>query len=378
MKILLVSQEFPPNVIGGVGYHAYHLAEALTDRGHAVHVLTGASAGHVADDSLSALPGVSVSTIEYRRRVAPRLWFARRARRWLASWDRLDEFDVVHAHEYLDFDRLEFGGTAIQKVHFNLTEKPRYLSLDGVPRPIERAAFAVGRATIWRAERRLERRAIESADVAIANSRLTRSLCLHRHGVDGRAIEVVYNGVDVDQFTPTATEANDPLLFVGGDSIRKGFGVLLDALRQLDPTSDVTVIVVGAVDRVDATTLASTLPVEFLGRVSQAELAALYQRSAALVHPALYEPFGNVVLEALACGTPVVVSDADHCGAAELLDDDTGLVVDPSDREQLAEAMGSVAAAPDQFSPDACRALAERHTWDRVAERTIAIARTAR
>lgn len=378
MKILLVTQEFPPNVLGGVGYHAYHLAAALIDRGHAVHVLTGASAGHVADDSLSALAGVSVSTLEYRRRVAPRLWFARRARRWLASWDRLGEFDVIHAHEYLDFDRLDFGGTAIQKVHFNLTEKPRYLSLDGVPRPIEPAAFALARATIWRAERRLERRAIESADVTIANSRLTRSLCVERHGVDERAIEVVYNGVDIDQFAPTGSEASGELLFVGGDSIRKGFGVLLDALRELDPAGDVSVTVVGAVDSVDTTTLASTLPVEFLGRVSQAELAALYRRSVALVHPARYEPFGNVVLEALACGSPVVVSDADHCGAAELLDADTGLVVDPSAREQLAEAMGAVAAAPDRFAPDACRALAERHTWDRVAERTVGIARATR
>lgn len=378
MKILLVTQEFPPHVLGGVGYHAYHLAAALADRGHAVHVLTGASGDHVADDSLPARPDVAVSTIEYPRRVAPRLWFARRARRWLASWDRLEEFDVVHAHEYLDFDRLDFGGSTIQKVHFNLTEKPRYLSLEGVPGPVERGAFALARTTIWRAERRLERRAIESADVTIANSRLTRSLCLRRHPVEEDAIEVVYNGVDVDRFTPSETAANDALLFVGGDSTRKGFDALLDAIRELGAGRDVTITVVGAVDSVDTTTLASTLPVEFLGRVSQGELAALYRNAAALVHPALYEPFGNVVLEAFACGTPVVVSNSDHCGAAELVDDETGIDVDPSAPAAVAAAMRTAARSPSRFSSQECRAVAETYTWDRVAERTIEIAQGKR
>jgi glycosyltransferase involved in cell wall biosynthesis len=235
MKVLLVTQEFPPDVIGGVGYHAYHLASALADQGHDVHVLTGTSDRHTPDDSLPPLADVAVSTIEYRRRPAPRLWFARAARRWPNDWDRLSAFDVVHAHEYLAFDRLAFDGTTVQKIHFNLTEKAAYLSLDGVPRPLERAAFELAGATLWRAERRLEREAIVGADVTVANSRLTRSICVDRHGVDPAAIEVVYNGVDGDQFAPGGDPAaEDSLLFVGGDSERKGFGQLLAAVQQLD------------------------------------------------------------------------------------------------------------------------------------------------
>lgn len=374
MKVLLVTQEFPPNVLGGVGYHAYHVAAALVDRGHDVHVLTGDSDGHAVDDSMPAIPGVTSSTLRYRRTLAPRLWFARRARRWLQSWSHLDEYDVVHAHEYLDFAGFEFGGTTVQKVHFNLTEKPRFLSLSGVPRPLRRVARAGARATIWRAERRLERRAIETADVTIANSRLTRSICRDRHGLDGPTIEVVHNGVDLERFSPpTGAPDADYLLFVGGDEERKGFPALREAVRRLESPPALPVKVVGSVASVDTDTLESTTPFEFLGRVSHGRLEALYRHAAALVHPALYEPFGNVVLEALACGTPAVVSDVGHCGAAELLDDATGIRVDPNDASALAEAMLAVVDASDRFSATRCRALAERHSWDAVAERTMSL-----
>lgn len=372
MRILLITQEFPPNVIGGVGYHAYHLAAALTDQGHTVHVLTGTSARHATDNSVKPLDGVSISTIEYRRQPTPRLWFARRARRWLNEWDRLSSFDAIHAHEYLDFDRLAFDGTTIQKIHFNLTEKPTYLTLDFGPDLLERAAFTLANTTIWRAERRLERRALASADVTIANSRLTRSICADRHAIEPVDIEVVYNGVDADQFSPpTDSTDRDALLFVGGDSERKGFSRLLDTIRRCNSSDMPTVQVVGETDRVDTRQLEETLPIKFLGRVSQRQLRTLYQNATALVHPALYEPFGNVVLEALACGTPVVVADPNHCGAAELIDDATGIVVDPASTDQLVEAVQSVRASTGQFSPTACRALAARHTWSRVADRTV-------
>lgn len=376
MQILMVTQEFPPHVIGGVGYHAYHLADALVDAGHDVHVLTGTSERHTAEDSLPPVAGVTVSTLEYRRAIAPRLWFARRARRWLASWDRLGTFDLLHAHEYLDFSRLGFGGTTIQKVHFNLTEKPKYLSLDGAPWPVERAAFGLAGATIWRAERRLERRAVGTADAVIANSRLTRAICADRHSVPPADIDVVYNGVDGTQFAPADVPAcGNGLLFVGGDSERKGFGRLLAAVRRLDAEDDVIPVTVAGEVAADRERLAATLPVEFVGRVDQARLLALYRDAAALIHPAVFEPFGNVVLEALACGTPVVVSDREHCGAAELVDDQVGLVIDPDDPRALGEAMRAV-VEPDRFDAAACRAVAEEHPWDRVAERTVEIARS--
>lgn len=379
MKILLVTQEFPPDVLGGVGYHAYHLADALVDQGHTVHVLTGESAGHRSDDSLPGLPEVTFTTLAYRRTFAPRLWFARRAHRWLRSWDRLSEYDLVHAHEYLDFDRFEFEGRTLQKVHFNLTEKPTYLSLPRVPWPVDRIACTLANATIWRAERRLERRALQTADCAVANSRLTRTICYDRHGLGDRNIDVVYNGVDVDRFGPSpAASDDDYLLYVGGDQERKGFSALMGAVRRLGSQAGFEIRIVGSTPSVDTQHLESELPVEFLGRVPRRRLPALYQHAAGLVHPAVYEPFGNVVLEALACGTPVVVSDPSRCGAAELIDGETGIVTDPENHDETAEAMRTVIHSPDRFPAEGCRSLAARHTWGHVADRTIDIARADR
>ena len=376
MQVLLITQEFPPNILGGVGYHAYQLASSLVEQGHEVHVLTGESDTHVRDESTTPLPAVEVSMISYRRSVAPRVWFARKAAQWLQSFDGLDEFDFIHAHEYIDFDAIPFDGPTLQKLHFNLSEKPVYLSQPAVPRPLDDLAFTVADATIWRAERRLERRAIRSADIVVANSELTKGLALERHDLETVHMSVIYNGVDVERFTPNEDEATTELLFVGGDQQRKGIDELIEAVRVLAPSTDVHVTVAGTAKALDTEELEANLPINFVGRVDHDELVTLYRRAGGLVHPALYEPFGNVILEALSCATPVVTSDPSRCGAAELLDEQVGVMVDPSDPIALAEAMHAVVEKPGCFDAARCRAIAEQYTWHRVAGETIDLVRS--
>ncbi len=379
MNVLLITQEFPPNVLGGVGYHAYHLADALVDAGHDVHVLTGESAQHSQDASPPPLSNVEVSTISYRRTVAPRLWFARKAISWLESSTELETIDLIHSHEYIDFDAIPFDGVTVQKVHYNLTEKPANLPRIGLPRPFDDLAFSVANATIWRAERRLERQAIRSADLTIANSELTKRTCLEHDGVELSDIRVIYNGVDAERFSPgDESDTTTKLLFVGGDQERKGIDTVLDALRGLAPSSDVTLTVAGSIDALDTAELEATLPIDFVGQVGHDELVELYREATGLVHPAQYEPFGNVILEAWACGTPVVISTPSQCGAAELLEQGTGCSVDPEEPMAVAEAMHELVTTPDKFDPMACRRIGTRHTWDRVAAATITLARKHR
>ena len=171
------------------------------------------------------------------------------------------------------------------------------------------------------------------------------------------------------------------VLHVGALQARKNLPTLLRAfahLRQEAP--DVTLAIAGRPtwhfaeipQTVEALGLGGA--VHFLGYVADADLPALYNAASVFSFPSLYEGFGLPVLEAMACGTPVVCSDAsalpESAGGAALL-------VDPYDHRALADALGQVLS--DQALADELRrrglARAARFSWDRTAELTLAIYR---
>ena len=117
--------------------------------------------------------------------------------------------------------------------------------------------------------------------------------------------------------------------------------------------------VAGAVFRLDG----------WLGRVSDDELAALYRGARCLVYPSLYEGFGIPVLEAMACGTPVVTSAG---GATEEVAGGAAVLVDPRDPASIAAGIEEAAARRDELR---ARGLerAEQFTWKRMATETRAV-----
>ena len=107
----------------------------------------------------------------------------------------------------------------------------------------------------------------------------------------------------------------------------------------------------------------------WLGRVSDDELAALYRGARCLVYPSLYEGFGIPVLEAMACGTPVVTSAG---GATEEVAGGAAVLVDPRDPASIAAGIEEAAARRDELR---ARGLerAEQFTWKRMATETRAV-----
>ena len=116
--------------------------------------------------------------------------------------------------------------------------------------------------------------------------------------------------------------------------------------------------------------------VEFLGPQPQRELVRHLCESSALVLPSRAESFGCVLVEALACGTPVV---ATRCGGPEdIVREDVGRLVAPGDERALATAIEEVLESREQFDPERLRAYAlENFSWDRVAERVVSVYREA-
>jgi glycosyltransferase involved in cell wall biosynthesis len=114
--------------------------------------------------------------------------------------------------------------------------------------------------------------------------------------------------------------------------------------------------------------------VRFAGFVEDDDLPALYRGALLFVYPSLYEGFGLPVLEAMACGTPVITSN--RASLPEVAGD-AALLVDPTQPKALAAAMASILSDSDLRQALRTKGLARAHTftWDAVAQQTIAIYR---
>jgi UDP-glucose:(heptosyl)LPS alpha-1,3-glucosyltransferase len=162
------------------------------------------------------------------------------------------------------------------------------------------------------------------------------------------------------------------IAFVANDYQKKGLGTLLEALTHLP--SDVALAVVGNPSYIDrfrqkAVALAVAERVHFLGHLQ--EVSPLYQAADMLAHPTLEDTFAMVVLEAMANGLPVVVSDSRYCGIAGLLTDGENALIltSPTDAAELANKLGQVLqdSALYQSLAEGARGFAAQWSWSTIA-----------
>lgn len=203
------------------------------------------------------------------------------------------------------------------------------------------------------------RRVLRAADAIVAVSEFTKEETVELAGVPAERIRVVPHGVD-EVFTPDGLAAEgDYVLAVATLEPRKNLRRAVEAARE----ADVELRVVGARGW-------GGVEVEgWVGELPDAELAALYRGARCLLYPSLYEGFGLPVLEAMACGTPVVTSIAtameEVAGAAAVL-------VDPLDVSSIARGIREASARRDELVA-AGRARAGTFTWERTADAVTAL-----
>lgn len=208
----------------------------------------------------------------------------------------------------------------------------------------------------------------QGASAYLAASSFTRQ-SLVEHGVPPAHIHVVPYGVDLQRFHPdsarTAATGRLNLLFVGRINQRKGMLYLLQALERLSDL-DVQLTVCGRV--VDDLQLFRGFGDRVVIRpsVSDEDLVRAYQQADLFVFPSVAEGFGQVLLEALACGLPILSTT--HTAAPDLIDDGVeGWIVPPRNVEQLVDRIRWAAAHPAVLHQmrTAARQRAEQYTWQR-------------
>lgn len=226
---------------------------------------------------------------------------------------------------------------------------------------------------------RWEKQAFGSAKVVVAVSEKVAQE-LRDIGVPKQSIRVIANGVDLEEFSPGVAcrqkwnlPENVTLAMFAGDIriARKNLDTVLHALVQVP---DLHLAVVGATKGSPYPQLADSLNlserVHFLGYRS--DIPQIMQASDLFVFPSRYEPFGLVVIEAMASGLPVIT--ATTTGAADLVTPACGIVLpDSDDVDALSVALSKLNSAPQLRTQmgQAARTIAEQYSWDKMAQKYV-------
>jgi glycosyltransferase involved in cell wall biosynthesis len=200
-------------------------------------------------------------------------------------------------------------------------------------------------------------------------------------GIPRASITVVPDGVDLTHFTSSSSDRQEPLiLYVGSLIKRKGVVYLLEAMASIVRAypSCRLVIVGGGPERPSLENVASNLDlneqVTFAGSQTPDQVLNWMQRAKLFVLPSVEEGLGVVLLEALACGIPIVASHVG--GIPEVVTPDVGVLVPPADANSLAEAIGQLLGDDHQWAQMSAnaRARAENHyDWHQIAAQFITI-----
>jgi teichuronic acid biosynthesis glycosyltransferase TuaC len=294
-------------------------------------------------------------------------------RRWASEIERHFPFDLIHAHTvYPDGFAAVMLGRALHK--------PTVITGHGgdVTTHLQHGLV-----------RRLGRWALSNADHVIAVSSSLQRALIKRHGIEAEKLTVIPNGVDVTRFVPTPRDQaraklglhteGSKLLYVGAIAESKGIAYLLRAIHRLrhTPAWPVELILVGEGEydraaRALAVELGIADAVTYTGKRPNDEIPLWISASDALVLPSLSEGFGVVLVEAMACGKPVV---ATMCGGPEdIVTPQTGLLVPPADDAALSEALLEVLGDGERFEPQAIRRHAlETYSYDRITSRIMEV-----
>jgi glycogen synthase len=395
MRVLLLTREYPPEVYGGAGVHVEYLARELARLARVEvrafgrqHVEAGALSVHGHGDAAGCGPAAAYAPVLRALRVD------------LSMASASTEADVVHCHTWYS----HLAGVLVRLLH-GIPLVVTAHSLEPL-RPWKREQLGRGAdVAAW-----VERTAIESADAVVAVSSEMRRDVLAHFAAPPERVHVIPNGVDVDTYRPTAGRARldrfgiDParpyVLFVGRISRQKGLLHLLRAVPDLPPDVQV-VFCAGAPDtpelarEVEAavTALRARRPgvVWIPEMVDRATAVELYSHAAVFCCPSVYEPFGLINLEAMACQVPVVASAVG--GIPEVVvDGETGVLVpvelggdgggEPRDpagfARDLARALTAIVADPDlrrSMGVKGRERAEAQFSWAAVARRTLALYR---
>ncbi|MDR0516898.1 MAG: glycogen synthase [Fibromonadaceae bacterium] len=381
MKAAILTNEYPPNIYGGAGIHVSFLTRELRNLCEvSVHCFADAlprAFGEFEDPKFKKILDPLDTNLQ-----------------WVAA---MRGINIVHCHTWYS----HFAGVLASRLY----QVPLVLTTHSLEphRPWKAEQLGVGGYSMscW-----IERTAYQNADGIIAVSNKMKQDVIDLYGVDENKVRVIYNGIDPDFYHPIFDESIlrkygiDPtkpfVLFVGRITRQKGISQLIQAIPQISEDAQV-VLCAGAPDTPEIAqeckSLISKVQENRSGVIwiqemmPHEDLRILYSHATVFATPSLYEPFGIINLEAMACGTPVVGSAVG--GIPEIIiDGETGFLV-PLDyrsgtdfspkspetfQKNFAEKLNSFLTNPDLSKKmgESSRKRAETvFSWKSIANQTV-------
>lgn len=389
MKVLMLSWEYPPHVVGGIGKHVMELLPALTAEGVSADLITPRLRE---GDERETIVGDERSGARARvRRVAvppmpPNDFFGGvlRANQELErsgreQWAADGPYDAIHVHDWLVGPagaalKHSFRAPLVATIH--ATEYGRWRGSIGndLSRAINHAEWQL----TYEAWRVITCSGFMKAEVQAALAAPPDKIDVIPNGVETARFDQI-DGEDLAEFRARFARPDEAIVFTVGRVVyEKGTHLLVEALPRVHfERPAVKLVVAGTGPNLDyARRRADELGVAdhcvFTGFIPDADRDRLFKVADLAAFPSLYEPFGIVALEAMAAKTPVLVSQVG--GLAEVVThDETGITVHPNDVPSLAWGILHGLADPDQARARAARAYQvaeEQYNWGAIARQT--------
>jgi glycogen synthase len=397
MRITLLTNEYPPHVYGGAGVHVEYLSNELAKLEGGKHEIQifcfGDQKEYSPNKKVKGVPLPSDLLFQslYHRKFLDTLF------QNILMMGSLEETDIVHCHTWYT----HLAGCFAKQI----LDVPLVLTIHSLEpqRPWkEEQLGSAYRASTW-----IEKTAYQNADGVIAVSQSMKRGVHDFYQVPCEKIRTIPNGIDIHQYqlrlnpdllTSYRINPDKPfLIFVGRITRQKGIIHLVNAIKYISPGIQI-VLCAGAPDteeigkemekRVEEAQIQTRNEIIWIPQwVPKSDLITLYSHASIFICPSVYEPFGIVNLEAMACGTPVVASAIG--GIPEVvIPGETGLLVpfepdstcpwEPKDPEKfskdLANAINNLLSSPEKIKTmgTKSRERVEKHfSWRSVAQQTL-------
>lgn len=380
LRILMVSWEYPPKIVGGLGRHVEGLSEALIKRGHQVTVVTAdtpkaqereinhgveiwrAMPHHPpARDFIESVMQLNFNMVE----------------RVISLSDSANQFDVVHVHDWLGAYAGKLFKHAFRLPLIATIHATEYGRNNGLHNDLQRH---ISDLEWWLC--------YEAWEVIVC-SRYMENEVKHIFGLPADKLKVIPNGIDpqkmkapegadLTEFRSRYASSDEKIiLFVGRLVREKGVWLIIEAFQDLlkiVPEAKLIVVGKGPEEmylRDHTRRLGLEQKIVFTGFIEDKLRNLLYQVCNVAVFPSLYEPFGIVALEAMALGKPTIVSDTGGLGEV-VKHGSTGLKFAPGDKRALARVLADALLDFDLAQNIAINGKeeAELYSWDKVAQKT--------
>jgi glycogen synthase len=397
MRILIISNEYPPHIYGGAGVHVDYLCRELVRLGGVEHRLQVLCFGDQRENrenySVTGIAGIPLAFCREgnNKKVIDVLG------RNVAMAGQVGDADIVHCHTWYTY----LAACLVKQ----LKDIPMLLTVHSLEpkRPWKREQIGTGyNVSSW-----LEKTAMENADGIIAVSQGMKADILRFYDVAPEKVRVIYNGIDAAHYRKVSDSdalvsfGISPLkpyvLFVGRMTRQKGIIHLVRALPYIEKGVQI-VLCAGAPDtkaiademsaEVERARAGTPNEIIWIPEMVPVErLMALYSHAGVFVCPSVYEPFGIINLEAMACGTPVVAAAVG--GIPEVVvNGQTGILVpfepagdtDPEPRRpdqyarDLASAINELLCSPERrqaMGAEARRRVEAHFGWEAIARQTL-------